>query len=286
MALDSTMLHPANGGDIPLIGFGTWPLKGEECSDMVHRALRAGYRHIDTAKMYDNEAAVGAGIRAADLSRGEVFLTTKIWPEDMVEGRFQKQVEDSLEKLSMERVDLLLMHWPRKDGDVAEWMRLLNLAAERGWATSIGVANFTVDQMDKAVAASQRPIACNQVEQHPFIDQRKVRAACDRHGMALVAYCPLARAGTAFSNETIKGVAQAHDRSPAQIVLRWHVQRGGVAIPKTATPARLAENIAIFDFELSADEMAAIDALRSEGVRICDFEFSPQWDEPGPAQAA
>ena len=274
----------ANGATIPAIGLGTWELRGDACARIVEQAIATGYRHIDTAIMYENEGAVGQGIRASGIDRDALFVTTKVWPDALTDGAFQDAVRGSLDRLQMERVDLLLIHWPPKGrDDVGEWMRLLNGAAEQGWTRHIGVSNFTVDQLDRAGAASTRALVCNQIEHHPLIDQHKVRAACHRLGLAVTAYCPLARGGSLFEEPAITGPASAHGKSPAQIVLRWQVQSGIVAIPKTATPERLAENIAVFDFALSDSEMLAIDALRSAHIRICNYQFSPEWDMPDAA---
>jgi len=270
----------ANGANIPALGFGTWNLRGDECTSLVKKAIETGYTHIDTAIMYENEEAVGEGIRLSGKARDELFVTTKVWPDQLSEGLFQGNVEASLKRLGLDHVDLVLIHWPPKGrSDINEWMQLLNDVAERRYTRNIGVSNFNVRMIEESVANSERPLACNQVENHPYLDQSNVRAACNRHGLALVAYCPLYRDGGLFSEPAIVEAASLHDKSPAQIVLRWHVQSGGVAIPKTATPSRLAENLDIFDFELSSDEMTAIDTLRNRNNRICDFEFSPEWDE-------
>ncbi len=269
----------ANGANMPVLGFGTWQLRDAECQSLVKQAIETGYSHIDTAIMYENEEAVGAGIKESGKAREELFVTTKVWPDQVTDGVFQNSVEGSLKRLGLDYADLVLIHWPPKGrDDIGEWMRLLNDAAERGLASNIGVSNFTVSMIEKAAAASDRPLACNQVENHPYLDQRKVRAACDKHGLALVAYCPLYRNGGLFDEQAVETAASLHGKSPAQIVLRWHVQTGGVAIPKTATPSRLAENMDIFDFELSDDEVAAIDALSVHNHRISDYVFSPEWD--------
>lgn len=270
----------SNGTNLPVLGFGTWKLRGAECTSLVKQAIEAGYTHIDTAIMYENEAAVGEGIRASGKARNELFVTTKVWPDDLSEGVFQNRVKGSLKRLGLDYVDLVLIHWPPKGrNDIGEWMRLLNDVAKRGFTRHIGVSNFTVSMIEESVARSQRPLACNQVENHPYLDQSKVKAVCDRHGLALVAYCPLYRDGGLFEESVVAEAASVHGKSPAQIVLRWHVQSGGVAIPKTATPSRLAENIDIFDFELSGSEMKAINGMRNRNSRICDFEFSPAWDD-------
>jgi len=269
----------ANGADIPALGLGTWQLRGEACIDMVKTALDTGYRHVDTAVMYENEAEVGAGIKAAGLAREEIFLTTKIWPTDIEEGTFQRTMESSLKRLDVDHVDLLLIHWPPQNSDIAGWAALLNEAAERGWTRNIGVSNFTIPLLDAFVERSERPIACNQVEHHPYIDQSRLKQACKRHGVAMIAYCPLYRGGALFRDEAVVAASQAHGKSPAQIVLRWHMQTENAgAIPKTATPSRLAENLDVFDFQLSDAQMAAIGALKRRNDRICDYEFSPEWD--------
>ncbi len=270
----------ANGANIPALGFGTWTLKDEEASSLVAQALEAGYRHVDTAAMYGNEEAVGAGLRAGGLGRDEVFLTTKIWHTDLADGDLQGSLQASLERLQVEQVDLALIHWPSSNGvPLEESIAALNACHSNGWARHIGVSNFPVKLLDQAATLSAQPLVCNQVEYHPMLNQDAVLGACRRLGMAMVSYCPLFRGGDAFSAAPVAKAAEAHGRSPAQIVLRWHVQQDGVvAIPRTRTPARIAENFAIFDFELSAAEMSEISALTSAHSRICDFDFSPDWD--------
>ncbi|MCP5080406.1 MAG: aldo/keto reductase [Alphaproteobacteria bacterium] len=270
----------ANGANVPAIGFGTWTLKGDEATSLVAQALESGYRHVDTAAMYGNEEAVGAGLRTGGLGRDEVFLTTKIWHTDLAEGALSASLEASLDRLQVEQVDLALIHWPSSNGvPLDESIAALNACHGRGWARHIGVSNFPVKLLDEAVALSAQPLVCNQVEYHPMLNQDAVYGACRRHGMAMVSYCPLFRGGDAFSAAPVAQAVEAHGRSPAQIILRWHVQQAGViAIPRTRTPSRIAENLAIFDFELSEREMAAISGLTVAGSRICDFDFSPAWD--------
>lgn len=269
----------ANGAKIPAIGLGTWTLRDEEAVRLVSHAVGAGYRHVDTAAMYENEAAVGEGIRASGLPRDEVFLTTKIWHMDLAEGDLQRSVEASLERLGFDAVDLALVHWPSKTIPLAETIKALDEVKSRGLARHIGLSNFTVQQIEQAVALSAHPIACNQVEYHPRLDQTPVLAACRKHGLALVSYCPLFRGGELFSEEPVAGLAAKYGKTPAQIVLRWHVQQEGVAaIPRSQRPERIEENLAVFDFALEDADMAAISALRSSNDRICDFDFSPVWD--------
>ena len=269
----------ANGANIPALGFGTWTLKGNECIDLVSKALDVGYRHIDTAAMYGNENDVAEGISSSSVSRDEIFLTSKVWPTDIAEGDLQKSIEASLERLNIANLDLALIHWPSKTVPINESIKALNEVKSRGLAKNIGVSNFTNSMIDEAVALSKHPLACNQVENHPYLDQSEMRYTCARHGLALIAYCPLSRGGDLFNEDVIVAAASNHNKSPAQIVLRWHVQHEGAgAIPKTATPSRLLENMNIFDFELSPDELVAISALTSVNKRICDFDFSPHWD--------
>lgn len=269
----------ANGAAIPAIGFGTWTLKGDQCADMVESALAAGYRHIDTAAMYDNERAVGEGLRASDVPRDDIFLTTKVWWSDIAPGDLERSAEASIERLGVDHVDLFLIHWPNPKVDLAGSMRALNAVREKGLTKHIGVANFTTELLAEAARHSEAPLVANQVEYHPYLDQRKVHAACRAAGMAMVSYCPLYRGGQAFEEKAVKNAAEAHGRTPGQIVLRWHVQQDGVAaIPRTTRKERLAENIGVFDFELTAEEMAAISGLAGKQPRLCDFDFAPQWD--------
>ena len=269
----------ANGANIPAIGLGTWTLTGEAVTRLVAGAIRAGYRHIDTAAMYDNEEAVGAGLRASGVSRDEIFLTTKVWPSDIANGDLQRSVEASLKRLQVDRVDLALIHWPSATIPLADSIGALNEVKDRGLARHIGVSNFTVALLDEAVALSRHPLACNQIEYHPFLNQDRVLAACRRHGMAVVSYCPLARGAELFPEPAVTAAVERHGRTPAQIVLRWQVQQEGVvAIPRSGNAGRIAQNLRVFDFALEADEMAALDALRARRHRICDFEFSLEWD--------
>jgi diketogulonate reductase-like aldo/keto reductase len=272
---------PANGASIPAIGLGTWTLKGADCARLVADAIRLGYRHIDTAAMYDNEAAVGEGIRASGVARDEIFLTTKVWHTEIGPGRLERSVEASLKRLGDRQADLVLIHWPNRDIPLHQSIAALNTVKAAGLTRHIGVANFTTALLAEAVRASESPLACNQIEHHPYLDQSKVRAACADAGMAVVAYCPLARGGDLFAESPVAAAATRHGRTPAQIVLRWQVQRGGTAaIPRTTRVERLAENIAIFDFQLADEEMAAITALGRKNSRICDYGFSPDWDRP------
>jgi diketogulonate reductase-like aldo/keto reductase len=270
---------PANGANIPAIGLGTWTFDDETATRLVAEAIRVGYRHIDTAAMYQNEAGVGAGLRASGVPRNEIFLTTKVWFTDIAEGDLQRSVEASLGRLDADYLDLVLIHWPSRSVPLAESIAALNDVLGQGYARNIGVSNFPVALLDEAVKLSKNPLVCNQVEYHPFLNQDRLLEACRALGVALVSYCPLARGGELAAEPSIAAAAARLDRSAAQIVLRWHVQQSGVAaIPRSSKPERIAENFRVFDFSLSDEEMASISALRSRGGRICDFDFSPDWD--------
>jgi diketogulonate reductase-like aldo/keto reductase len=269
----------ANGANIPAIGLGTWTLKGDECADLVQAAIETGYRHIDTAAMYDNEQDVGRGIARSGLARDDLFVTTKVWHSNLAAKDFRRSAEQSLDRLGLEQVDLLLIHWPSPTVPLAETIAALNAARDDGLTRNIGVSNFPTALLSEAVSLSKHPLAVNQVEYHPNLDQTKVLTACRAASIAMVSYCPLGRGLDILRQKPIADAAEAHGRSPGQIVLRWHVQQQGViAIPRTTKRERLAENLDIDGFQLTDAEMAAISAMRSANNRICDFEFSPKWD--------
>jgi 2,5-diketo-D-gluconate reductase B len=267
----------ANGARIPLIGLGTWELRGRTSVRMVEEALRLGYRHIDTAAMYDNERAVGEGLRASGVKRDEVFITTKVWQSDLAAREFERSTKASLANLKLDAVDLLLIHWPNPRIPLSETISAMCKMKREGFTRHIGVSNFTVDLLAQAKKLSTEPLVCNQIECHPFIDQSKVIAECRKLGMAVVAYSPIAR-GSASQDAVLARIGKAHGKSAAQICLRWLVQQKIVVIPKTSRVERLAENMSIFDFELSAAEVKQISALANPRGRIVDWSGSPQWD--------
>jgi len=252
----------AKGAKIPAIGLGTSELQRRTCARLVEQALKLGYRHIDTAQAYDNEREVGEGLRASGVRRDDVFVTTKVWTTHFAPHELERSTKDSLVKLRMPEVDLLLLHWPNPQVPLAETMGALAHAKRIGLAKHIGVSNFTVALIEEAVKACPEPLVCDQVEYHPYLDQAKVMAACVKHDMALVAYSPIAK-GAVKKDETLKRIGLWHRKSPAQVCLRWLVQQNVSAIPRTSRIERLSENIDIFDFELSEQEMAEISALGS-----------------------
>jgi len=269
----------ANGARIPAIGLGTWELRGRTCTRMVGAALRLGYRHIDTAEMYDNEREVGEGLRASGIDRRELFVTTKVWPSHFAPRELERAAKASLARLQLAQVDLLLLHWPNPQIPLSETLDALCKIKRMGLARHIGVSNFTVALVEQAVKLVTESLVCNQIEMHPLIDQSKVAAACRRNGMAVVAYSPIAR-GSAAKEKVLGRIGKAHGKSAAQVSLRFLVQQGVAVIPRTSHVERLAENLAIFDFELSAAAMKDVGGLAHPGGRIVDYAYSgsPQWD--------
>lgn len=269
----------AHGARIPALGFGTWDLPPDRVQELVEHALGVGYRHLDTAQMYGNEAAVGAGLRASGLARDAVFLTTKIWPEHFAHDALLAAADERLRLLAVDRVDLLLLHWPSKTVPLAETIAALNEVQAAGKATHIGVSNFTTRLIDEAVRLSAAPLVTDQVEYHPYLDQTKVLTTLRRHGMALTAYCPIAR-GRAVDDPTLARIGAAHGKSATQVALRWLVQQDGViAIPRSSSPARIEANLQIFDFALSSAEMAEIHGLAAPDGRVVNIAWAPEWDD-------
>jgi diketogulonate reductase-like aldo/keto reductase len=268
----------ANGAKIPLLGLGTWELRGRTCARMVEQALRLGYRHIDTAEMYDNEREVGEGVHASGVKRGDVFVTTKVWPSHFAPRDLERAARDSLSRLRLRELDLLLLHWPNPQIPLADTLGALCKVKRDGLTRHIGVSNFTVKLVEEAVRLSTEPLICNQIECHPFLDQSKVVAACRKNNMAVVAYSPIARGG-ARNDKLLARIGAAHGKTATQASLRYLVQQEIVVIPRTSKEQRLAENAAIFDFVLSVAEMKEIAGLRRDG-RVVDWSYSGRmhWD--------
>ena len=268
----------AAGATIPAIGLGTWQLRGEACAQMVEAALRGGYTHVDTAQGYSNEEFVGEGLAASGVARDRVFLTTKVRTDQMAEGDLQRSVEESLRKLRVSQVDLLLLHWPNPLIPLAESIRALNQVKHEGLAKHIGLSNFTTAKLAEAWQLTTEPLAAEQIEYHPYLEQTKMLAALRQREMAIIAYCPIAL-GKVIGDPTIEAIARGHGRSAAQVTLRWIVQQGLVAIPKTSRVERLSENLAVFDFALSEAEMARMSALTRPGSRLVNEpQWVPVWD--------
>lgn len=270
---------PANGAIIPALGFGTFRMPGPDTLRMVPHVLNLGYRHIDTAQIYGNEAEVGAGIAASGVARGDIFLTTKVWVANYPHDAFITSVDESLRKLRTDYVDLLLLHWPNEAVPLAEQIGALNEVQKAGKARHIGISNFNTALQAEAIRLSDVPLVTNQIELHPYLDQSKVIAAARSAGLAVTGYFGMAD-GKVFSDPALTRIAREIGRSVAQIVLRWLIQKDGVvALSKTVGEARAAENLAVFDFELSADVVATIDGLaRPDGRLVSPEGLAPTWD--------
>jgi 2,5-diketo-D-gluconate reductase B len=266
----------AKGFKIPTVGLGTWALRGRDCVRLTEQAIRIGYRHIDTAQMYDNEREVGEGVRASGL-RAEVMVTTKVQPTMLAPHDLERSVKESLARLRLDAIDLLLIHWPNPRVPLAETVGAMAKMKRVGYTRQIGVSNFTVALLDEANKISSEPLICDQIECHPFLNQDKVISACRSHGMAVVAYSPIARGG-APGNKVLEKIGKAHGKTASQVCLRWLIQQGIVVIPRTSRVERLKENFDIFDFELSNAEMREIRGLAHGSGRIVDWTWSPRWD--------
>ena len=251
-----------NGVEIPQLGYGVFKVPAEETEKAVLGALEAGYRHIDTAKLYDNEAGVGAGLRASGLDRDQVFVTTKLWNSDQGYDATLRAFDASMDRLGLDVLDLYLIHWPAPEQNLytESWRAMEKLYVD-GRIRSIGVSNFQPDHLRRLLDRSEVVPVLNQVELHPYLQQGQVREAHEELGIATEAWGPIARGGELLQDPVITGLADKHARTPAQIVLRWHVELGNVVIPKSVTPSRVAENAAIFDFTLDEQDMLAIGAL-------------------------
>ena len=267
----------AHGARIPQIGLGTMTLKEDVCVQAVKTALQLGYRHLDTAAFYGNEKENGEGLRQSGVKREEVLICTKVRQNDLMPDDFARVVDQSLNNLQLPYVDLLLIHWNNPDIPFKLSVGALCKAKKDGLAKHVGVANFTTAMLDEAWAVTSEPLVCNQIEMHPFINQDKVLAACKKHGMAVVAYCPIAR-GKVPGADALERIGKAHGKTAAQVSLRYLVQMGVCAIPRTATPAHLKQNIEVFDFNLSDAEMAELKKLNASNMRVVNPPHAPKWD--------
>ena len=264
------------GEAIPALGLGTWLLRGDACVDAVTHALDLGYRHIDTAQSYENEAAVGQALRQSGLDREQLFLTTKIGLDNLRPKDARRTSEDSLRRLQTEYVDLLLIHWPSEEVEPERTLDVMMKLQDEGKTRLIGVSNFPPSWLERA--AQHAPVVCNQVEYHPFLSQAENLALAEKYDLLITAYSPIAR-GRVFDDATLQAIGAAHGKNPAQVALRWLVQQGRVAaIPKAASAEHRASNFAIFDFTLSDDEMAQISNLARD-ERLVDPDWAPAWEE-------
>jgi 2,5-diketo-D-gluconate reductase B len=260
---------------IPKLGFGTWRLDGRDCEEGVADALAAGYRHLDTAAMYGNEAEVGRGLRASGIDRDEIWLTTKVWPDDLEPERVRASLEGSLRALGTEYVDLFMIHWPNPRVPLAATLEAMAALRAEGRTREIGVSNFTSGQFQEALDLA--PVIVNQVEYHPFLDQSAVLEVCRERDVELTAYRPLFK-GEAMEDPVIGEIAAAHGATPAQVTIAWLIGQERVsAVPKASSPERRRENLAALELRLSSEERRRIDALPKDR-RAVETEWSPDWD--------
>jgi 2,5-diketo-D-gluconate reductase A len=257
-----------NGVEIPQFGFGVFQVPPGETEQAVRDAFDAGYRHIDTAQMYQNEEGVGRALAASGLARDEVFITTKLNNDSHGHEAALRALDGSLKKLGVDQVDLFLIHWPRpKDGRYVEtWQAFEKIAAE-GKARSIGVSNFTVEHLERLAAETETVPAVNQIELHPLFPQNELRRYHADHRIVTEAWSPIGQGGDLLQEPTLATLAENYGKTPAQVVLRWHVQLGNIVFPKSTRPERMRENIDVFDFELSDDDMQAVSSLDT-GTRM------------------
>jgi len=264
---------------IPVFGLGTFRLKGQQAVDSVRMGLELGYRHIDTAQIYGNEADVGKAIRDSGLAREDLFITTKVWTTQLAGDNLITSLEESLEKLGVDEVDLALIHWPVPEEQVplAEYMTSLLEARQQHLTRQIGVSNFTIAHMEQAIdAIGADNIATNQVEIHPFLQNRKLADFASRHNIPLTAYMPLAY-GKVMEDETLQRIAAAHNATPAQVTLAWLLQQGFMVIPSSTRREHLKANLDARKITLTGEEMQAIATL-DRGERLANPDFAPEWD--------
>lgn len=262
---------------IPRLGLGTWPMQGEACAAAVAGALGLGYRHIDTAQMYGNEADVGAGIARSGIAREELFITTKVWWDQLTADGIRRAADASLRKLGTGYLDLYLIHWPAPDLDLDAALRALAALRREGQARAVGVANFPSALLRPAIESGIVPIACNQVEYHVYLSQAPVLALCRQHGLALTAYTPVAK-GSVAEDPVLRRIAARHGATPVQVALAWLLaQENVVAVPKSAREAGQAANLQASALRLDSDDMAAIQGLPKDR-RMVNPGFAPDWD--------
>ncbi|MUO78842.1 aldo/keto reductase [Agrobacterium vitis] len=268
----------AHGAHIPALGLGVFRMSDEEVEKVVPAALEAGFRHFDTAHIYQNEAALGRALQAAGARRDDLFLTTKVWVDNYDPVKFGASVEESLDKLKVDRVDLLLLHWPADKIAIGDQIDMLNAVQAAGKTRFIGVSNQNITQLKESLARSKAPIVTNQIELHPYLDQRVMAEAAKAAGVAITTYFGMAD-GKVPGDPLLQEIGRKHGKSAAQVGLRWSIQQGFVVLSKTAKPERVAENFAVFDFQLSADEMASISKLaRPDGRLVSPPGLAPDWN--------
>ncbi len=260
-----------NGITMPKLGFGVWKVKAEEAKPAVAHALKSGYRSIDTAMIYRNEEGVGQAIAESGINREELFITTKVWNADQGYDQTLNAFETSLSLLGLDYIDLYLIHWPTPDFDqYIDTYKALEHLYKEGKVRAIGVCNFHIEHLERLLKECDVPPVLNQVECHPYLAQRELKDFCNQHQIYVEAWSPLDQGGELLQDQAVTAIAERHQKTAAQVVLRWHLQQGTIVIPKSVTPTRIEENIDVFDFELSTEEMDALHALDRNQRRGAD----------------
>ncbi len=254
-----------NGVKMPQLGFGVWQVENDQATTAVSKALEVGYTSIDTAMIYGNEAGVGKAIKDSNIPREKLFITTKVWNSDQGYENTLRAFDESLERLGLEYVDLYLIHWPTPEFDeYVDTYKALEKLYHDGRVKAIGVCNFEIEHLERILNECEVKPVLNQIECHPYLAQKEIKEFCAKHDIFVEAWSPLDQGGEALQDEVIVRIAEAHRKTPAQVILRWHLQNNTIVIPKSVTPSRIEENFNVFDFELTTDEMSAIDELNRD----------------------
>lgn len=251
-----------NGLNMPQLGYGVWKVPDEEAASAVGRALETGYRLIDTAMVYKNERGVGQAVKESSIPREELFVTTKVWNGDQGYNQTLRAYDESLERLGLEYIDLYLIHWPTpKFDDYVDTYKAMEKIYHDGRVKAIGVCNFEIEHLERILTECEVKPVVNQIECHPYLVQQDLKEFCAKHDIFIEAWSPLDQGGEVLKDDVVQKIAESHSKTPAQVVLRWHLQNETIVIPKSVTPSRIEENFSVFDFELSAEEMDRITQL-------------------------
>ncbi|MGY3715558.1 aldo/keto reductase [Sutcliffiella cohnii] len=257
-----------NGLKMPQLGFGVWQVADDEATAAVKKAIEVGYRSIDTAMIYKNEVGVGKAIKESSVPREELFITTKVWNSDQGYENTLRAFDESLERLGLDYVDLYLIHWPTPQFDqYVDTYKALEKLYHDGRVKAIGVCNFEIDHLERLLNECEVTPVLNQIECHPYLSQNELKEFCAKHNIFVEAWSPLEQGGEVLKDEVVQQIAEAHQKSPAQVVLRWHLQNNTIVIPKSVTPSRIEENFNVFDFELTLDEMEKINTINKDRRR-------------------